>query len=122
MVLTRRRFLSTAAAAGALLLPPFSAARGSSNWTSLRATRRVIEVHGRAADVFGLLQPDGSHGIVADAGDRFHLQLANELDERTLIHWHGLTPPSMQDGVPDLSQPPLTAALEDAAAGRYRFP
>ncbi len=113
-MLTRRRFLSTAAAAGALLLP-FSAARGSSNWTSLRATRRVIEVHGRAADVFGLLQPDGSHGIVADAGDRFHLQLANELDERTLIHWHGLTPPSMQDGVPDLSQPPLTAG------GRYEY-
>jgi FtsP/CotA-like multicopper oxidase with cupredoxin domain len=113
-MLTRRRFLSTAAAAGALLLP-FSAARGSSNWTSLRATRRVIEVHGRAADVFGLLQPDGSHGVVADAGDRFHLQLANELDERTLIHWHGLTPPSMQDGVPDLSQPPLTAG------GRYEY-
>ena len=64
-MLTRRRFLSTAAAAGALLLPPFSAARGSSNWTSLRATRRVIEVHGRAADVFGLLQPDAGAVLIA---------------------------------------------------------
>jgi FtsP/CotA-like multicopper oxidase with cupredoxin domain len=107
-LLTRRRFLSTAAAGGALL-PPWSTARSTSNWTSLRVTRRVIEVNGKAADVFGLLQPDGRHGIVADAGDRFHLQLLNELDERTLIHWHGLTPPSAQDGVPDLSQPPLKA-------------
>jgi FtsP/CotA-like multicopper oxidase with cupredoxin domain len=107
-VFTRRRFLSTAAASGALLLP-WSTARGNSNWTSLRVTRRVIDVNGKAADVFGLLQPDGTHGIAANAGDRFHLQLANEIDEHTLIHWHGLTPPSGQDGVPDLSQPPLKA-------------
>jgi FtsP/CotA-like multicopper oxidase with cupredoxin domain len=107
-VLTRRRFLSTAAAGGALFLP-WSTARSDSNWTSLRATRRVIDVDGKAADVFGLLQQDGRHGIVANAGDRFHLQLANELEEHTLIHWHGLTPPSGQDGVPDLSQPTLKA-------------
>jgi FtsP/CotA-like multicopper oxidase with cupredoxin domain len=89
------------------MLLPWSAARGKSGWTSLRATRRAIEVNGRAADVFGLLQPNGVHGIVARSGDRFHLQLANELDEHTLVHWHGLTPPSGQDGVPDLSQPML---------------
>jgi FtsP/CotA-like multicopper oxidase with cupredoxin domain len=106
-VLARRRFLSTAAA-GALLLPG-STARGNSNWTSLRATRRIIDIDGKAADVFGLMQPNGRHGIAANAGDRFHLQLANELDEHTLIHWHGLTPPSRQDGVPDLSQPTLKA-------------
>jgi FtsP/CotA-like multicopper oxidase with cupredoxin domain len=106
--LTRRRFLSTAAAGTSMLLP-WSAARGKSGWTSLRATRRVIEVNGRAANVFGLLQPNDKHGMVANAGDRFHLQLANELDEHTLVHWHGLTPPNGQDGVPDLSQPALKA-------------
>ena len=107
-VLTRRRFLSTAVASGTLFLP-WSKAQSGSNWTSLRVTRRVIEVNRKAANVFGLLKPDGRHGIVASAGDRFHLQLANELDEHTLIHWHGLTAPSAQDGVPDLSQPPLKA-------------
>lgn len=112
--LTRRRFLSTAIA-GASTLLPWSAARGKSNWTSLRATRRTIEVNGKAAGVFGLLQPNGAHGLVANAGDRFHLQLANELDEHTLVHWHGLTPPSGQDGVPDLSQPVLKAG------GRYEY-
>jgi FtsP/CotA-like multicopper oxidase with cupredoxin domain len=106
--LTRRRFLSSAAAGTSMLLP-WSAARGKSGWTSLRVTRRVIEVNRRAANVFGLLQPNGEHGMVANAGDRFHLQLANELEEHTLVHWHGLTPPNGQDGVPDLSQPALKA-------------
>jgi FtsP/CotA-like multicopper oxidase with cupredoxin domain len=106
--LTRRQLLS-AAAAGAAMLLPWSRAHSTSNWMSLRATRRVIDVQGKAADVFGLLQPNGTHGIAATAGDRFHLQLVNELEEHTLVHWHGLTPPSGQDGVPDLSQPVLKA-------------
>jgi FtsP/CotA-like multicopper oxidase with cupredoxin domain len=113
-ILTRRHVLSAAVAGTAMLLP-WSAARSTSNRTSLRATRRVLEVNGRAADVFGLLQAGGMHGLAAAAGDRFHLQLVNELGEPTLIHWHGLTPPSGQDGVPDLSQPALKAG------GRYDY-
>jgi FtsP/CotA-like multicopper oxidase with cupredoxin domain len=109
MPIVTRRHLLSAAAAGTAMLLPWSRARGTGNWRSLRATRRVIDVNGKAADVFGLLQPDGMHGIAATAGDRFHLQLVNELDEHTLVHWHGLTPPSGQDGVPDLSQPTLKA-------------
>jgi FtsP/CotA-like multicopper oxidase with cupredoxin domain len=62
--------------------------------------------------VFGLIQPGGQHGIVADAGQRFHVRLVNELDEHTLVHWHGLTPPSDQDGVPELSQPALKAGSD----------
>src|SRR5262245_217398 len=80
--------------------------------TQLRAARRVIDVNGRAASVFGLIQPDGRQGIVADVGQRFHVRLVNELDEHTLVHWHGLTPPSDQDGVPDLSQPSLKAGTD----------
>ena len=104
--LSRRRFLATSmTAAVASSFAPFS--RADPDATQLRATRRVIEVNGKAANVFGLLQPDGRHGIVAAAGQRFHVKLLNELDEHTLVHWHGLTPPSEQDGVPGLSQPAL---------------
>jgi len=67
----------------------------------------VIEVNGRAATVFGLTQPDGTHGLVTEVGQRFRVRLENRLAEETLIHWHGLTPPWQQDGVPHLSQPPL---------------
>ena len=45
-------------------------------------------------------------------------RLENRLDEETLIHWHGLTPPWQQDGVPHLSQPPLAPG----AAHDYDFP
>jgi FtsP/CotA-like multicopper oxidase with cupredoxin domain len=104
--LARRRFL--AAAAITAIAPPFArASQAHPGSTQLRVTRRVIEVNGKPAHVFGLVQPDGRHGIVADAGRRFHVQLVNELDEHTLVHWHGLTPPSDQDGVPGMSQPAL---------------
>jgi FtsP/CotA-like multicopper oxidase with cupredoxin domain len=106
--LSRRQFLTTTAATAAALsmVRPGRADIGA---TRLRVVRRVIEVSGRAANVYGLLQADGTHGLSVDAGQRFHVQLANELQEETLVHWHGLTPPSGQDGVPDLSQPPLKA-------------
>ena len=40
-------------------------------------------------------------------GDRLRLELENQLDEPTTIHWHGLRVPSDMDGVPYLSQPPV---------------
>ncbi|MGH6961301.1 MAG: multicopper oxidase domain-containing protein, partial [Dongiaceae bacterium] len=104
--LSRRRFLATSVTA-AVASSFARLSRADPGATQLRASRRVIDVNGKAAGVFGLVQPDGRHGIVADAGERFHVQLVNELDEHTLVHWHGLTPPSEQDGVPELSQPAL---------------
>ncbi len=73
----------------------------------LTMARRTIEVNGRAVSVYGLLQPDGTRGIVAQAGGDFAVNLINQLGEPTLIHWHGLTPPWMQDGVPDSPMPML---------------
>jgi FtsP/CotA-like multicopper oxidase with cupredoxin domain len=62
--------------------------------------------------VFRLVQPDGRQGIETEVGQRFHVKLVNQLDEQTLVHWHGLTPPSDQDGVPELSQPALKAGAD----------
>jgi FtsP/CotA-like multicopper oxidase with cupredoxin domain len=75
--------------------------------TTIRVDTRVIEVNRRPATVFGLTQPDGRQGLITEAGTNFRVRLENHLDEETLIHWHGLTPPWRQDGVPDLSQGPL---------------
>lgn len=109
--LSRRQFLAAGAAAGLAgaipsLLIPGRQVRAESA-TILRADTRVIEVKGRPATVFGLTQPDGTHGLAAEAGRRFRVRLENRTDEETLIHWHGLTPPWQQDGVPGLSQAPL---------------
>jgi len=108
---SRRQFLASTAATGvlgavpALLIPTRPAIAGPA--ATIRADTRVIEVNGRPATVFGLTQPDGTHGLAAEVGQRFGVRLENHLDEETLIHWHGLTPPWQQDGVPELSQAPL---------------
>ena len=83
----------------------------------LRAFSRVIDVKGRAARVFGLEASPGKTGLEMVLGDDFHARLENDTGTETLIHWHGLTPPSAQDGVPMLSQSPLLPG----AAQVYEF-
>ncbi|RWK43723.1 multicopper oxidase domain-containing protein [Mesorhizobium sp.] len=119
--LSRRRFLTSCAAAGAaaasgsLLMPARPAFATPA--TLIRAGTRTIDVNGRAATVYGLMQTNGMHGLIAEAGRPFHVRMENGLDEETLIHWHGLTPPWQQDGVPGVSQ----ALLSPGAAHNYDF-
>lgn len=109
--ISRRQFLASATAFGvagmAASFGPGQRDAFGAPVATIRAQRRTIEVHGRAATVLGLLRPDGTHGLVLDAGSDFAVRLENALDAPTLIHWHGLTPPFGQDGVPDLPQPLL---------------
>ena len=51
-------------------------------------------------------------------GAQFRVQLVNRIKKPTLIHWHGLTPPPHQDGVPIVSQP----ALPPGQTYEYDFP
>lgn len=90
-----------------MLTRPFAAAALAAA-VPLSVDRRVIDVRGRAATVFGIAQPDGTLGLTATAGSAFRVDLVNRLTENTLVHWHGLTPPADQDGVPVLSRPELT--------------
>lgn len=105
--LSRRRFLAASAATGAASFVPAARAASHAAPAEITIGTRVIEVRGKAAKVFGLLQPDGTHGLVMNAGERFRVRLRNEVREDALIHWHGLTPPNDQDGVPGVTQPPL---------------
>jgi FtsP/CotA-like multicopper oxidase with cupredoxin domain len=73
----------------------------------LKVASRIIEVNGRAAKVFGIVNGGGGNGLSLLLGERFQARVKNELDVETLLHWHGLNPPSAQDGVPMLSQAPL---------------
>jgi FtsP/CotA-like multicopper oxidase with cupredoxin domain len=40
-------------------------------------------------------------------GDRVRVNVKNELDESTAVHFHGLELPNDQDGVPFITQPPI---------------
>ena len=73
---------------------------------ALAAARRTLDVGGRAATVYCLSGPAGQ-GLILDPGQRFRVDLSNDLDVPTIIHWHVQIPPNIQDGVPDMPQPLL---------------
>src|SRR5262245_20749793 len=125
-MLSRRAFLLSAVAASTAP-PTFARSQaapqppsggGSVPQTVLRIERRSLEVNGKPASVFGIQQPDGIFGIRTEVGKRFRVGLENRIDEPSLIHWHGLTPPWQQDGVPGVSAPPIPPG----GSAEYDFP
>ena len=86
--------------------------------TILRLQRRDIEVNGRTASVYGIRQPDGTFGLTTEVGKPFRVRVENGIDQPSLIHWHGLTPPWRQDSVPGISSPPIPPG----GSADYDFP
>jgi FtsP/CotA-like multicopper oxidase with cupredoxin domain len=125
-MLSRRAVIVGALAASAGVRPIAQAqnpsAGGSDGNTAprtiLHLQRRSIEVNGKPASVFDIRQPDGTFGITTDVGTPFRVRVENRIDEPSLIHWHGLTPPWQQDGVPGISGP----AIPPGGSGEYDFP
>jgi FtsP/CotA-like multicopper oxidase with cupredoxin domain len=104
-MLSRRKFLEMSLAAGAT---PFAQA-GAEELppTVLRLERQTIEVNGKAASRLAIRQPDGFQGVLTELGKPYRVRVENHLDAQSLVHWHGLTPPWHQDGVPIISAPPI---------------
>src|SRR3984957_19831016 len=99
-------------------LPAGKPAENAEPRTVLELQRRNIEVKGKAASVFGIRQPDGTFGITTAVNKPFRVRVENRIDEPSLIHWHGLTPPWQQDGVPGISGP----AILPGGSAEYDFP
>jgi FtsP/CotA-like multicopper oxidase with cupredoxin domain len=118
--ISRRRLLRGAVGliAGGMAYRVAGRAVLASEAIGLEATTRTIEVKGKAVKAYALLNPSGAPGLSFTVGDAFKVRLNNRLAEPTLVHWHGLTPPSAQDGVPGLSQEPIAAG----ASYDYDFP
>lgn len=114
-MLDRRGFLTMAGAAFIGSTTHSPAASEALQTLSLR--RRTIEVNGRAASVYGVYQNDALGAFVTDIRRGFNVRVQNELNEPSLIHWHGLTPPAALDGVPGISGPAIPAG----GAAEYRF-
>ena len=124
MLSRRAFFLSAAATSAATTLarsqtgPRAGADTDSAPPTVLRLERRAFEVNGKPASVFAITQPDGTAGIFTRSGSRFRVRVENRIGEPSLIHWHGLTPPWQQDGVPEVSGPPIPPG----GSADYDFP
>jgi FtsP/CotA-like multicopper oxidase with cupredoxin domain len=129
---SRRKFLATSfgALVGSTLLPDHIVAsplhllqQGSrtppaSLGTTIQATARTLEINGKAANVMGLLQPNGAQGMSSFVNEPFRVTLENKLSVPTAIHWHGLHPPNNEDGVPGVTQP----VIRPDASNFYNFP
>ncbi len=114
--ISRRGFLAAGAAAMSVAhMPRVALAQGRAS-LALSAARRTLDIDGRAATVLGLAGPDGQ-GLILDPGELFRVDLTNELDVSTIVHWHGQIPPNAQDGVPDLPMP----LLEPGETRSYDF-
>jgi FtsP/CotA-like multicopper oxidase with cupredoxin domain len=115
-MLSRRAVLAGGAAA--LVASPLVARAQTEPPTIIKIGRRNIEVNGKSASVFGLDQPNGTPGLVTGVGKTFRVRLENGIDQPSLIHWHGLSPPWQQDGVPDVSAP----LIPPGGSADYDFP
>lgn len=120
--MNRREFLASSLAGTMALattqVVSLQSARADTTARRLKIESRTLEINGKAAKVFGLVGPGGQQGLSFDAGGPFDVSLENVLAEPTLIHWHGLTPPWNQDGVPD--NPAALVAPGETRA--YSFP
>ena len=121
-MISRRALLTGGVAA--LAAPPLlaraqtSADSAQAAPTILRLERRDIEVNGKTASVYGIRQPNGTFGLTTEVGKPFRVRVENGIGEPSLIHWHGMTPPWRQDGVPGISGPPIPAG----GSADYDFP
>ena len=115
-MLTRRSLLMNATALAVAAPRPSFAQEPAP--TILKLRRRTIEVNGKAASVLGIERNGGVQGLTTQVGDRFRVRVENELNEPSLVHWHGLTPPWREDGVAFVSGPPIPAG----GKADYDFP
>ena len=114
-MLSRRQFLTSAAFPVALEAGgiPCGALAAQGEPTVQRLETRVLEVNGKPAKVYGIRQSNGTGGISTDVTRPYRVRVVNALGTDSLIHWHGLTPPYKQDGVPGVSGPPIPGGTAD---------
>src|SRR5262249_35230877 len=63
-------------------------------------------------------QADGTQGYSPEKADGFHVEVVNQLNVPTSLHWHGLILPNLMDGVPFVTQDPIAPGK----SFRYDFP
>lgn len=126
--MTRRRWLAGAAAClTAIALPPRgrtaeqqAAETAADGFRVLRARPGDVKLRGPNETPTPIWGYDGlSPGptLRLTQGKELKVRLVNELQQSTVIHWHGLRLPNAMDGVPHLTQMPI----EPKQSFDYRF-
>lgn len=78
------------------------------NTVVLKAVSVPLIVNGKKATVFDIIQDNGAEGYIGTKGRLFNVLLRNETSVPISIHWHGLILPNNQDGIPYVTQLPIS--------------
>lgn len=84
---------------------------------TLTVSEQTINIDGKAAKIFSVLQPDDTWGYLGAKGQRFNVIIQNHTNESIALDWHGLIDPYDQDGVPYITQKPIPSG----GAAQYNF-
>lgn len=76
--------------------------------TILQLKNYTINVNGKSAEIYRIEHPDGTWGYRGIQGQKFNVIVENNLNQPSAIHWHGLILPNNQDGVPFITQEPIS--------------
>ena len=107
----RRSFLALAGAAAATTFSP-AAVPAQATPRRLRAAPARQALAGPGNPVTVVWAYDGTvpgPELHYRQGERLRIEVENALDADTTVHWHGIRLPNAMDGVPFLTQPPITA-------------
>lgn len=77
------------------------------NPTILQVVEKDITVNGKSSHVFDVVQPDGKFGYSGKQGEIFDVTVQNKTKVPLVLHWHGITSPNPDDGVPYVTQYPI---------------
>ena len=129
---SRRQFLKTAAGLGGIafansLLPAWARSgvyndMTGATWTNtnldLSIAAKTLDIGGRMANAVLVNGHLPAPLLRWREGDHLHLNVTNNLQEDTSIHWHGILLPFQMDGVPGVSFP----GIKPGETFRYHFP
>lgn len=111
--LSRRRLLAgIGATVTATILPrrSFGEEKAADGFRVLHARAGQAFLRGKGAAPTPIWGYDGmtpGPTLRVKQGDELKVRLVNNLDQATVIHWHGLRLPNAMDGVPHLTQKPI---------------
>jgi FtsP/CotA-like multicopper oxidase with cupredoxin domain len=88
------------------------------NDITLRIARQTMMIDGRPSKAIGINGTVPAPLIRLREGQNVRLNVINDLDEDSSIHWHGLLVPPQYDGVPGISFPGIKAR----SSFLYEFP
>src|SRR5687768_5486319 len=114
----RRDFLGATAGAAACVLAPVTRP-AASPVRALRVAASEQSLVGAGHPRTAIWSYNGSvpgPELRFRQGDRLRIEVENALDAETTVHWHGVRVPNAMDGVPHLTQPPISAG-----GGRFLY-